>query len=194
MLVQGVRIDIRMDSYFTDATTTAKAAGLGIPNTRAAYIVGTLPSAATCGVYESPGWMVGHEVIYSVDSRAPLLLLAGSGVDDVSSTGAGAGAGAGAGGDDAHGAPGLVVGYFESGYATELAGAFHCDVPALTTLWKKAQRTLYVNMRDNWMDCPDRERSQWTFDVAMDVRSSTCVTRAAFELYTRRTTCSRPGV
>jgi hypothetical protein len=24
-------------------------------------------------------------------------------------------------------------------------------------------------MRDNWMDCPDRERSQWWFDAAMDV-------------------------
>ena len=62
--------------------------------------------------------------------------------------------------------------YYESGYDTALAGAFSCDVPALTTLWRKAQRTLYVNMRDSWMDCPDRERSQWTFDVAMDVHQA----------------------
>lgn len=27
-------------------------------------------------------------------------------------------------------------------------------------------------MRDSWTDCPDRERSQWTFDVAMDVHQS----------------------
>ena len=27
-------------------------------------------------------------------------------------------------------------------------------------------------MRDNWMDCPDRERSQWWFDAAMDVHQS----------------------
>jgi hypothetical protein len=80
--------------------------------------------------------MVGHEVHYTVDSQAKLPL-----------KGIGA----------------LKVGYFDSGYATKLTDAFHCNIPALTTLWKKAQRTLYVNMRDSWTDCPDRERSQWTF-------------------------------
>ena len=33
------------------------------------------------------------------------------------------------------------------------------------TLWQKAKRTLYVTMRDTYMDCPDRERSQWWGDV-----------------------------
>ena len=35
----GLRIDMRTDSYFTDASSKDKAAGLGIPNTRAAYLV-----------------------------------------------------------------------------------------------------------------------------------------------------------
>ena len=28
-------------------------------------------------------------------------------------------------------------------------------------------RTLYVNMRDNYFDCPDRERAQWWGDVTI---------------------------
>ncbi|MFR7465122.1 MAG: hypothetical protein ACLUVG_09725 [Phocaeicola vulgatus] len=28
-------------------------------------------------------------------------------------------------------------------------------------MWEKSQRTLYITMRDTYMDCPDRERAQW---------------------------------
>ena len=31
-------------------------------------------------------------------------------------------------------------------------------------MWEKSQRTLYVTMRDTYMDCPDRERAQWWGD------------------------------
>ena len=48
----------------------AKADGLGIPNTRAGYLV----NPAVSDVYETPGWMVGHEVRYSVDVTSPLPL------------------------------------------------------------------------------------------------------------------------
>src|SRR6185437_7939396 len=57
----------------------------------------------------------------------------------------------------------------ESGYDTDLAGKFHCDDPFFDAIWKKAQRTLYVNMRDNYSDCPDRERAQWGGDIVNDV-------------------------
>ena len=30
-------------------------------------------------------------------------------------------------------------------------------------------RTLYVTMRDNYMDCPDRERAQWWGDVTNEM-------------------------
>jgi hypothetical protein len=142
-----LRIDMRTDSFRTDGSSADKAHGLGIPNTRAAYLVDlSTPTSNDAGeLYESPGWIVGHEVIYTVDRHAPLVL---------------------------DGPSAMQVGYYTSGYDTTLAGSFSCDVPDLTKLWKKAQRTLFVNMRDNWMDCPDRERSQWWFDVSMDVHQA----------------------
>ena len=59
----------------------------------------------------------------------------------------------------------LDVKYRETGYATTFAGSFSCDDPALNRLWEKSQRTLYITMRDTYMDCPDRERAQWWGDV-----------------------------
>ncbi len=60
----------------------------------------------------------------------------------------------------------LDLKYRETGYATTFAGSFLCDDEFYNTLAEKAQRTLYVCMRDNYMDCPDRERGQWIGDVA----------------------------
>ncbi len=58
----------------------------------------------------------------------------------------------------------LDVKYRETGYDTEISGTFECDDPFLNEYWKKAVRTLYVCMRDTYMDCPDRERAQWWGD------------------------------
>ena len=63
----------------------------------------------------------------------------------------------------------LEVCYRESGYDTSFSGSFVCDDPALCTLWNKAQRTLYITMRDTYMDCPDRERAQWWGDVVNEL-------------------------
>ena len=60
----------------------------------------------------------------------------------------------------------IEVKYRESGYDTSFAGSFTCDDPFLNTLWTRAARTLYVNMRDNFFDCPHRERGQWIGDAA----------------------------
>ena len=59
--------------------------------------------------------------------------------------------------------------YRETGYDCDFRGSFECDDPALNTLWQKARRTLYICMRDNYMDCPDRERGQWIGDVSSQV-------------------------
>lgn len=59
--------------------------------------------------------------------------------------------------------------YRETGYDTYFAGSFHCDDPALNRLWEKSQRTLYITMRDTYMDCPDRERAQWWGDVVNEL-------------------------
>ena len=56
------------------------------------------------------------------------------------------------------------VQFRESGFDTEFSGYFRCDDPLLNEYWQKAQRTLYVCMRDTYMDCPDRERAQWWGD------------------------------
>ena len=63
----------------------------------------------------------------------------------------------------------LDVKYRETGYDTEFAGSFRCDDPFLNTLWQKSIRTLYITMRDTYMDCPDRERAQWWGDVVIEL-------------------------
>jgi alpha-L-rhamnosidase len=62
----------------------------------------------------------------------------------------------------------IALNYRETGYDTEFSGAFKCDDVFFNQLWDKARRTLYVTMRDNYMDCPDRERAQWWGDEAIE--------------------------
>ena len=50
------------------------------------------------------------------------------------------------------------VKYRETGYDTTFAGSFECNDSDYNVLWKKAQRTAYLCMRDHFYDCPDRER------------------------------------
>lgn len=66
----------------------------------------------------------------------------------------------------------LGLGYRETGYDTELAGRFECSDERLNTLWKKAQRTLYLSMRDGYADCPGRERAQWWGDITLALQQA----------------------
>ena len=59
--------------------------------------------------------------------------------------------------------------YRETGYNSSFSGDFKCDDEFLNSLWQKSLRTLYVTMRDNFMDCPDRERAQWWGDVTNEM-------------------------
>jgi alpha-L-rhamnosidase len=59
--------------------------------------------------------------------------------------------------------------YRETGYNAEFTGHFECNDEKLNSLYKKAVRTLYVTMRDNYMDCPDRERAQWWGDAVNEI-------------------------
>ncbi len=59
--------------------------------------------------------------------------------------------------------------YRETGYDSSFCGDFDCDDEFLNSLWQKSLRTLYVTMRDNFMDCPDRERAQWWGDVTSEM-------------------------
>ncbi len=55
--------------------------------------------------------------------------------------------------------------YRETGYDADFKSNFSCSDPFLNQLYAKAGRTLYLTMRDTYMDCPDRERAQWWGDV-----------------------------
>ncbi len=63
----------------------------------------------------------------------------------------------------------LELKYRESGYDSDFVGSFECDNEFCNKLWQKAARTLYVTMRDNYMDCPDRERAQWWGDAVVEL-------------------------
>ena len=60
-----------------------------------------------------------------------------------------------------------AIGYRETGYDCDFEGSFSCNDSTINRFWQKAMRTLYVNMRDNYFDCPDRERAQWWGDVTI---------------------------
>jgi hypothetical protein len=85
----------------------------------------------------------------------------------------------------------LALKFRETGYNTAFTGAFECNDPFYNTLWQKARRTLYITMRDTYMDCPDRERSQWWGDAvnelgeafySLDVKSHLITRKGIVEL------------
>lgn len=62
--------------------------------------------------------------------------------------------------------------YRETHYATTPSGIFATDDAFLDRLWEKSRRTLLLTMRDNYMDCPDRERAQWWGDAVIQLGQS----------------------
>jgi alpha-L-rhamnosidase len=63
----------------------------------------------------------------------------------------------------------LEVKYRETGYNAPVLGSFSCNEEFYNTLWQKSLRTLQVCIRDNYFDCPDRERAQWWGDAVIEV-------------------------
>jgi hypothetical protein len=63
----------------------------------------------------------------------------------------------------------IRLAYRETGFSTRFEGGFQCDDPVLNRLWGKSRRTLYVTMRDTFMDCPCRERAQWPGDLVIQL-------------------------
>lgn len=85
----------------------------------------------------------------------------------------------------------IQLGYRESGFDTEFSGKFTCDDEFLNRLRTKVVRTLYITMRDSYMDCPDRERALWWGDAvnelgeafyALDRRADTLTRKSILEL------------
>ena len=63
----------------------------------------------------------------------------------------------------------IAVKYRETGYDTSFAGSFWCNDNDYNVLWQKAARTAYLCMREHYMDCPDRERSEWLGDAVLEM-------------------------
>ena len=80
----------------------------------------------------------------------------------------------------------LKLKYRESGYNSDFVGSFECDNEFCNKLWQKAARTLYVTMRDNYMDCPDRERAQWWGDVVVELGEAGYLFDSRAHLLTRK--------
>ncbi len=78
----------------------------------------------------------------------------------------------------------IRLAYRETGYDTEMTGSFKCNDEFFNQLWQMADRTLYVNMRDSYMDCPNRERAQWWGDMSMEMlQAMYALDTKAYDLY-----------
>ena len=74
--------------------------------------------------------------------------------------------------------------YRESGFDTAIEGSFSMGDDLYDTLWQMGARTQMICIRDNFMDCPDRERAQWTGDAATQMRVMTyCLNTNTYALY-----------
>ncbi len=82
----------------------------------------------------------------------------------------------------------IALRYRESGYDAAFVSEFKCSDDFYNRFWKKAERTLYVTMRDSYFDCPDRERSHWWGDAVNELgeafyaldRNADAIPRKAF--------------
>jgi hypothetical protein len=63
----------------------------------------------------------------------------------------------------------LGLKYRETSCNTTIAGAFSSSDAAINTLWTKSKNTSRICMRDQFYDCPDRERGQWWGDVSEQI-------------------------
>ncbi len=78
----------------------------------------------------------------------------------------------------------LDVKYRPSGYASEAVGSFSMEDDLFNALYTAGVTTQQVCMRDTFMDCPDRERTQWWGDVTNQMLQSLyCLDPAAGLLY-----------
>lgn len=80
----------------------------------------------------------------------------------------------------------LDLAYRQTGYPIDVQGEFECDDPDLNLLWQKSWRTASVCMRDGYMDCPDRERSQWPNDAVNMIDQTLYVFDRGSDLLTKK--------
>ena len=61
----------------------------------------------------------------------------------------------------------VSLGYRKTEYDSNELNSFKCDNEFFNSLWGMSVDTLKVNMRDSFMDCPDRERTMWIADTSI---------------------------
>ncbi len=66
----------------------------------------------------------------------------------------------------------IELGWRRSGYATEHTGRVETSCEKLNQLYREAYDTLLITMRDIYMDCPDRERTQWWGDAVLEMQQA----------------------
>ncbi|MDP4133487.1 MAG: alpha-L-rhamnosidase N-terminal domain-containing protein [Bacillota bacterium] len=80
----------------------------------------------------------------------------------------------------------ILIQYRETGYNASFSGSFECSDGFLNKLYEKCKRTLYICMRDNYMDCPDRERGQWIGDVSLQIPQTFYALERSSDLLTKK--------
>lgn len=74
--------------------------------------------------------------------------------------------------------------YRETGYRADISGSFLCDDDFYNELWDKSARSVYINMRDTYTDCPNRERVCWIGDLGLEALVSMySMSPSALDLY-----------
>lgn len=66
----------------------------------------------------------------------------------------------------------LELGWRHSSYDTEQTGFVKTGNDKLDQLYREAYDTLLITMRDIYMDCPDRERTQWWGDAVLEMQQA----------------------
>lgn len=78
----------------------------------------------------------------------------------------------------------LELGYRQTGYDSEKSGSFTSGDAFYDRIWQMSYDTLYVTMRDVFMDCPNRERAQWMGDVTNEMEQTLyCMDENSYLLY-----------
>jgi len=76
----------------------------------------------------------------------------------------------------------IALGYRESGYDCRITANVKSDMPILDRLIEKSAHTVKVCMRENFMDCPDRERGAWVGDASVEAPIAAYGISGAFPL------------
>ena len=66
----------------------------------------------------------------------------------------------------------IELGWRESSYHTEHSGKVVTDNEMMNKLYQECYDTLLITMRDIYMDCPDRERTQWWGDAVLEMQQA----------------------